>query len=713
MRENKRKSLSIFFLIILLIATFGFVGINGLNLGSKTIKNIPSNIRQGLDLKGGFYIVYEAETDASGEELNRIMDQTIAVFRKRVDAMGLTEPSITREGERRVRIELPGVKNAEEAIESIGKTAQLRFVKQDGTVVLTGKEVIDSQVSVDSRTNIPEVTLQFNDEGTKAFAEATTELAPEKGQILIMLDDEVISAPAVQTAITAGNAVINGDFDYESASNLSSLIRGGALPVDFTEIESSVTTATLGDKALQYSIKGALLGILLVMLFMLAFYRLPGLIADIALVAYMLIVGYTYAGLHATLTLPGIAAAILSVGMAVDANVIIFERVKEEMKKGKSIRVSIESGFSKALSTILDSQITTFIAGVVLYYFGTGPIKGFALTLMIGIIASVLTAVFITKLLLKSFVSAFHITKTEYFGVKVGEQKEKKNLDFVGKKKIFFSISSVVIIGGIVMSLVTGLNYGIDFTGGTSMGINLGKYVETSEIRQITDEIDKTMSITYLGENKDAVELKTIKDLNNAERQEVFEKFKTKYNLKEDAFYKSSQFGPAVGKEIKDKALVSVSIATLCMLLYVSFRFQLAYGLAAIIALVHDVLVVFAVYSVFKVPVNSPFVAAMLTVVGYSINDTIVIFDRVREELGGRRSNLEPVVNKAVNETIQRSINTSVTTLVAILALYIMGVESIREFTFPLLVGIGVGTYSSVCIAGPLWVILTKKLRRA
>ncbi|MGP1449375.1 MAG: protein translocase subunit SecF, partial [Filifactor alocis] len=281
------------------------------------------------------------------------------------------------------------------------------------------------------------------------------------------------------------------------------------------------------------------------------------------------------------------------------------------------------------------------------------------------------------------------------------------------KKKIFFSISAIVIIIGLATSTFSGLNYGIDFTGGTTMGINLGKYVETTEIREITNEIDPTMSINYLGENKDSVELKTIKDLDNAERKAVFEKFKTKYNLTDDAFYKSSQFGPTVGKEIKHKAFTSVAIATFCMLLYVSFRFQLAYGIAAIIALLHDVLVVFAVYAVLRIPLNSPFVAAMLTVVGYSINDTIVIFDRVREELGGRRSNLEEVVNKSISQTLKRSINTSLTTLLAILSLYIMGVESIREFTLPLLAGITVGTYSSVCIAGSLWVILTKKLRKA
>ncbi len=709
MRNNKKKSKSIFFAICFVIAFLCYVALNGIG----PVKNIPSQVRQGLDLKGGFYVVFEAETDATGQELNKLMDQTMAVFRKRVDSMGLTEPLITREGEKRVRIELPGVSNATEAMESVGKTAQLVFAKEDGTVVLTGKEVKDSSVSVDQQKNMPVVTLEFNDEGAKAFAKATEELAPTKGKILIVLDNEVISAPSVQAVISDGHAQIDGNFTTESASSLSSLIRGGALPVNFHEIESSVTTATLGEAALQDTVKGGIIGVVLVILFMLVLYRLPGLMADIALIGYILIIAYSYVFLKATITMPGIAALILSVGMAVDANVIIFERIKEEMRLGKSVRVSIESGFSKALSTILDSQITTFIAGVVLYNFGTGPIKGFAMTLMIGILASIFTAVIVTKALLKNFVAGFSITDTKLFGVNTESNNKTFHIDVIGKKKIFFTISSVVIAAGICFALFSGLEYGIDFTGGTTMGIKLGKYVETPEIRTITDTVDKTMSITYVGENKDSVELKTTVDMDNKARNEFFNKFKDKYKLKDDAFYKSSQFGPSVGDEIKHKAVVSVIIATICMLIYISFRFKLAYGIASIIALLHDVLIVFAMYAFFRIPINSPFVAAILTVVGYSINDTIVIFDRVREVLGVKRSHIEESANLAVNNTMRRSLNTSITTLLAILSLFLMGTDSIREFTFPLIVGVAAGTYSSIFIASSLWVTLTKKLRRA
>lgn len=709
MRNNKRKSKSIFFAICFVIAFLCYVALNGIG----PVKNIPSQVRQGLDLKGGFYVVFEAETDATGQELNKLMDQTMAVFRKRVDSMGLTEPLITREGEKRVRIELPGVSNATEAMESVGKTAQLVFAKEDGTIVLTGKEVKDSSVSVDQQKNMPVVTLEFNDEGAKAFAKATEELAPTKGKILIVLDNEVISAPSVQAVISDGHAQIDGNFTTESASSLSSLIRGGALPVNFHEIESSVTTATLGEAALQDTVKGGIIGVVLVILFMLVLYRLPGLMADIALIGYILIIAYSYVFLKATITMPGIAALILSVGMAVDANVIIFERIKEEMRLGKSVRVSIESGFSKALSTILDSQITTFIAGVVLYNFGTGPIKGFAMTLMIGILASIFTAVIVTKALLKNFVAGFSITDTKLFGVNTESNNKTFHIDVIGKKKIFFTISSVVIAAGICFALFSGLEYGIDFTGGTTMGIKLGKYVETPEIRTITDTVDKTMSITYVGENKDSVELKTTVDMDNKARNEFFNKFKDKYKLKDDAFYKSSQFGPSVGDEIKHKAVVSVIIATICMLIYISFRFKLAYGIASIIALLHDVLIVFAMYAFFRIPINSPFVAAILTVVGYSINDTIVIFDRVREVLGVKRSHIEESANLAVNNTMRRSLNTSITTLLAILSLFLMGTDSIREFTFPLIVGVAAGTYSSIFIASSLWVTLTKKLRRA
>ena len=414
------RSKSVFFLVVILIATFAYTAFAGISAGGMEINSAVSKIKQGLDLKGGVFVLYEADTDITGTELDDIMDQTIAVFRKRIDSMGLTEPLIVREGEKRIRIELPGVENAQQALDTIGKTAQLQFITVREEIVVTGADVKNAKVVIDTKENTPVVALEFTPEGAQKFADATAKLAVNQEPLLIVLDNEVISSPVVNVAIPDGNATISGNFTVESASELANLIRGGALPVNFTEVQSSIVTDTLGEDALARSITGALIGIALVMVFMTVYYRIPGLSASIALSGYMVIVAYIYQLIGVTLTLPGIAALILSVGMAVDANVIIFERIKEEIRDGKSVRVAIDSGFKKAMSTILDSQITTFIAGIVLYYFGTGQIKGFAITLMIGIIASMFTALFVTKLILRNMVNGFSIKDKKLFGVQEG-----------------------------------------------------------------------------------------------------------------------------------------------------------------------------------------------------------------------------------------------------------------------------------------------------
>ncbi|KDR96088.1 preprotein translocase subunit SecD [Peptoclostridium litorale DSM 5388] len=412
----KSKGIAVFLSIIIIISAALYTAVSGLNMGGISIAPMKDGIKQGLDLKGGVYVVYEAQTDETGEELKKIIDQTIEVFRRRIDSLGLTEPVIVKEGEKRIRIELPGVKNAREAIDMVGKTAQLKFILEDGSVVVTGKNVKDSEVVFRNDSNEPIVSLKFDAEGAKAFADATEKLAPTRSPILIVLDNQVISSPRVNDKIPNGEATISGNFTVESASELANLIRAGALPVDFKEIQTSTITATLGENALKASVQGAKIGVVILVLFMLLYYRIPGFVACIALVAYALIIGFTFVIMGATLTLPGIAALILSVGMAVDANVIVFERIKEEIRNGKSIRASIDSGFSKALSTIVDGNITTFIAGVVLYNFGTGPIKGFAVMLMIGIIASMFTAVVISKALLKSISNANVVKNTKMFG---------------------------------------------------------------------------------------------------------------------------------------------------------------------------------------------------------------------------------------------------------------------------------------------------------
>ncbi|AOT72822.1 protein translocase subunit SecD [Geosporobacter ferrireducens] len=417
----KIKNAIILLLIVAIIGAGAFIGINGIQIGDTQISPVRDMMKLGLDLKGGVFVVLEAETDATGDELNRIMVQTLGVIERRVNAMGLTEPNIVREGDKRIRVELPGAKNAQEAIDMIGKTAQLQFVKTNGDVILSGDQVKNAEVVFESnKGNVPSVSLEFNSEGARAFQAATKEVSAATDIndriIAIILDEQIISAPEVREEIPNGRAVITGNFTIDEASNLAALIRGGALPVNLTEVQTSAIGPTLGLDSLNKSIDAAKIGIALVLLFMLIYYRVPGLIASIALLLYILIVLYVFIGFGATLTLPGVAGLILSIGMAVDANVIIFERLKEELRNGKSLRAAVDSGFARALTTILDANITTMIAGIVLFQFGSGPIKGFAVTLMIGIGVSMFTAVVITKMLLKLFININIFKNTKLYG---------------------------------------------------------------------------------------------------------------------------------------------------------------------------------------------------------------------------------------------------------------------------------------------------------
>ncbi|WP_427339081.1 protein translocase subunit SecD [Caloranaerobacter sp. DY30410] len=418
------KSVAIFLLIIALVGFISYSAIFGVNLGKYEITPVKENMKLGLDLEGGVFVVLEAQTDAQGAELEKKMEQAKAIIRQRVDGLGVAEPNIVLEGKKRIRIELPGVKNAQDAIDIIGKTAQLQFVDPKGNVVVTGKNIKKSEVTYqlnrEKGREEPVVALEFDNEGAKKFAEATRELAKNadaKDRIIyIVLDDEVISSPVVNSVITDGKAVITGGFTVEEAGKLATLIRAGALPVEMKEVQTSVIGPTLGLESLDKSIYAAKIGLILIFLFMLIYYRIPGLIADISLTIYILLLLGTMIYLDATLTLPGIAGLILSIGMAVDANVVIFERIKEEIRAGKTLRAAVDSGFKRALRTVIDANVTTFIAGIVLFKFGTGPIKGFAVTLLIGLVASMITAVFITKYLLKLTIK-MNITKnTKLYG---------------------------------------------------------------------------------------------------------------------------------------------------------------------------------------------------------------------------------------------------------------------------------------------------------
>lgn len=721
MSVQMRKALSIFVIIIIVLGWAVTI------FGAGPIPAIKDKIKLGLDIKGGVYVVMEAQTKATGDDLKKLMEQTQAVIEQRVNQMGLSEPVVTIEGEKRIRVELPGADNADEAIKQIGRTAQLQFFLADGTMVLDGSMVKDAGITADKEHGGYAVSLEFDKNGTEAFAQATEKALSGTVEskipnvlpkaIAIVLDDKIISAPVVSSVIQNGQAIITaggtGGFPQDEATNLSALIRGGSLPVALEEVNTSTRTATIGYNAFEMSVIAGLIAVALIIIIMLVFYGIMGVAADIALLLYVLIVLWVMALMGSVLTLPGIAGIILSVGMAVDANVIIFTRIREEISNGKSVRVSVQSGFRRALSTIMDSQITTIIAAIVLYQFGTGSVKGFAMTLMIGIIASIFTATVITQLYLGLISESKKYSAKKYFGMNEDSTPKfaiKRQFKFIQHRKIYYTIAACVIITGLVAGGIRGFNYGIDFTGGTMMQFNMEKQVELDKVKNSLEAVGiKSADLVYAGENNDEIIIRTMDSLDNAERNKVIGQFNKDFGITEKNVLSVEQFGPSVGKDLRNNAVKSVLIASLGMLIYVSFRFQWKFGVAAIAGVVHDVLTVIAFYGFFQITVNSPFIAGILTVVGYSINDTIVIFDRIRENLGIMKKNkLDELIDVSINETLSRSIMTSATTLVVMVPLFVLTSSSIREFMLPLFIGVLVGTMSSIFMCSPIYYELSK-----
>ena len=710
MNVNVKRGLAILVIIALVFGWFvTLFGIGG-------VDSVKDALKYGLDINGGVYVVMEAQTDATGEELVELMDQTRAVLDNRVKQMGVAESSVTIEGDKRLRVEIPGVDNAEDAIAAIGKTAKLNFILADGTIVVDGSNVKDAQIATDGSNY--KILLEFDSEGAGLFEEGTRKaLSGEvtssidgllSNQIAIVLDNEIITHPEVQNVISGGSCEITGGYTKEEASTTAALIRGGALPVELVEIQSSVQTATIGADALDKSIVAGAIGLGIVFVLMLVFYGMLGLVADIALLLYVVLFLWSMVGMGVVLTLPGIAALILSIGMAVDANVIIFARIKEEIAAGKSIRVAVDAGFKNALTTVLDAQITTLIAAVVLFEVGTTSVKGFALTLMIGIVFSIFTAVVVTQLFISLLASSKKFAENKYFGVNEdGSPKQllNKTFSFIKHRKVYYIVSVSIIVIGLVFMMIGGMNYGIDFTGGTNIQVEMGKQVDIADVEDALKDYDLDPTIIYAGEGNTQIVIKTIKSLENAERAEIIETLGAEFGVTQDDVLASEQFGPSVGDELKANAVKAVIIAAIGMLIYIIFRFKSwKYGLSAVIGVAHDVLMVIAFYAIFGFTVNNPFIAAILTLVGYSINDTIVIFDRIRENKHiYNKDNNETNIDRSLNQTLNRTIMTSLTTLVVMIPLCIMVSASIREFIIPLMVGVIVGCMSSIFVCSPLY----------
>ena len=587
----------------------------------------------------------------------------------------------------------------------------------DGTVFMTGDMVADAQAATQTDTYGNKeyvVALKLTDEGAKIFGEVTSENIGKN--LPIVYDGETISYPRVQTAITGGEAQITGMADFEEAETLATQIRIGSLSLQLSELESSVVGAQLGSQAISTSLKAGAIGLAIVMVFMIIMYAVPGIAASLALAIYTTLVIATLYLFEITLTLPGIAGIILGIGMAVDANVIVFARVREEIATGKSVQTSMKIGFQKAMSAILDGNITTLIASVVLMALGSGTVKGFAYTLMIGIILSLFTAMVVTRYILYSLYALGLKSEKLY-----GRAKERKSIDFIGKKAVFFTISGIIIAAGLISMGVhsategKALNYGLDFMGGTSTTADFGKDMTIEDIENdIVPYVEKVTGDSDVQATKvegtTQVTIKT-RTLSLDERQKLEDTLAE--NCDVDASTITSQsISSTISGEMRSDALKAVIVSCIFMLLYIWFRFKdIRFAASAILALVHDVLVVITVYALVRISVGSTFIACVLTIVGYSINDTIVIFDRIRENLAlktGKQTaeELREVANKSLTQTLSRSINTSITTFIMVVMLYILGVASIRDFSLPLMAGLVCGAYSSICIATELWYVM-------
>lgn len=721
MKKVKRNSVLTLIVFVVALALGTYTTVQG--LGKHHIGK-AENIILGLDLAGGVSITYEIEEDNPTEqEINDTVDR----LQQRADTYS-TDSNVYKEGSNRISIEIPGVTDANKILEDMGKPGALEFLDEDNyakfaageeyEVVLSGSDIKNASASIDNSGTVKEyvVELAFNDEGTKKFAEATTNNIGKP--IYIIYDGEVVSYPTVQSAITGGSAVINGMKDDEEAERLAQTIRIGALPLTLKELRSNVVGATLGKDALSTSLKAGAIGMAIVAVIMIAVYLLPGVVSVFALIAYVVLTLLCLNGLNASLTLPGLAGIVLSIGMAVDANVIIFTRIKEEIGAGSTVKNAIDAGFNKALSAILDSNITTLIASVVLYIMGTGTIKGFALTLGIGIVLSMFTALFVTKNLLKA-VYTLGLKNPKLYGSK----KDSKVQDYVKFSRIAYIISFVVIAAGLIALPVfksktgSALNYNLEFTGGTAMTVEFEDYYDLEEaeskilpvIAETADISDSRIQVQNVKGTNEIV-FKTA-ELTVAQRDAVEEALRTNFKVKE---FGIENISSTISSEMQRNAIISVLIATVLMLIYIAVRFSdVKFGAAAVIALLHDVLVVFAIYSIGRLSVGNTFIACMLTIVGYSINATIIIFDRIRENLvtmNGKGETYANIVNTSISQTFTRTIYSSLTTFVMVFVLYIMGVTSIKEFALTLMSGIVCGAYSSVCITGPLWYLFKTKM---
>ena len=752
--KRMTKGKSIAWLAVILAVLVG-LGYYAATIISGTAGGGDNSIKLGLDLDGGVSITYQVVGDTpTSEELS----DTVTKLQQRIEndlgSETTTEASVYPVGDDRITVEIPGVSDANAILEQLGKPGTLYFIKQtdddgntnysydsttgayalnydldtlkeNGSVVLEGSDIRSAEAgyqstSASSSNQQPVVQITLSDSGTETFAEATTAAAAAGESIGIYYDGAFVSVPRVNQAITDGQCVIEGMSSYEEAQQLASYIRIGGLDLELEELQSEVVGAQLGQDALTTSFWAAAIGLLIILVIMIAVYRIPGLAACIALGLYTVLILAIIYLFDVTLTLPGIAGIILSIGMAVDANVIIFARIKEEISAGRTVITAIETGFQKALSAILDGNITTLIAAAVLGIFGSGTVKGFAITLAIGVILSMFTALVVTRIIMNAFYG-LGLRDVKFYG----KAKQLKTINFIGHAKLFFGISAVVIIAGFVGMGVYGaksgqaLNFSLEFLGGTSTTVDFNQEYSLeeidSEIVPVVSEVTGDHDIqTQKVDGSNQVIIKT-RSLELEERDELAEALGAEFGVAEKDI-QSQNIGSTISGEMRSQAFVAVLIAGFFMLLYIWFRFKdIRFAGSAILALVHDVLVVLAMYALARISVGSAFIACMLTVIGYSVNATIVTFDRIRENKRALRTEtpeaLQELADTSITQTLSRTIFTSLTTGIMVLMLLILGVSTIREFALPLLTGVVCGMYSSICLASAMWYWMRTRIK--
>lgn len=724
----KRGRFIAFFLIIILLGS----------LMGVTTKDITKNITLGLDLQGGFEILYEVEPVNGESEIDRtVLINTVDALNKRANVLGVSEPNIQIEGDNRIRVQLAGVDNQNKAREILSTQAELTFRDTEDVEMLNGSDLVEggAKQSFDQNGQ-PNVVVQLKDaEKFKEVTQHVLSMAPAN-QLVIWLDYEegdsfeeemfkenpkYISAPNVNEVFNTTEVTIEGQFTIEEAKELANLLNAGALPVKLTEMYSTSVGAKFGEQAMEKTVIAGIIGILVIFVFMAFFYRLPGIIAAVTLSAYIYLILLVFDWMNAVLTLPGIAALILGVGMAVDANIITYERIKEELKLGKSIRSAFKAGNRRSLLTIIDANVTTLLAAAVLFFYGTSSVKGFATMLMVSIVVSFITAVYLTRILLSLLVnSRFFDQKPRWFGVKEDEildiAKTNKQtdvptrfdgLDFVKHRKSFFLASSIMVVAGILILFLAKLNLGIDFASGTRIEVLANQSLTAEEVEKEFQSVGiEPNEIVLSGTDNEIGVARLVGVLSQDQIAKVKDHFQEKYGNEPNV----STVSPTVGKELARNALVAVLIASIGIIIYVSIRFEFFMALAAIVALAHDAFFTITFFSITRLEVDITIIAAVLTVIGYSINDTIVTFDRIKENMKKKKrvktmEDLTDVVNKSLQQTFTRSLNTVLTVVFAVVALLIFGSSSILNFSIALLIGLVSGTYSSLFIAAQIWLV--------